>query len=79
MKNEIEERDIYTDLFEYKDWEDGDQSFMLFSGITMKKDFGPLKKDQSFMQIWFAPEKGICITYDDDGNETNKFSYRLTA
>lgn len=79
MSGKFERKDIYNDLFDYDSWEDGDQTFMMFSGITMKKDFGPLKKDQTFTQIEFNAESGTCQTYDKDYKITNKFSYGLTA
>jgi hypothetical protein len=56
---------------------------MGFSGIRMKKAFGPLSEGEELESIWFWPESGKCQAYRSiyelERNIPTEFLYGLVA
>ena len=71
---------VFSEIFDYED----DFSFLLdenkeinaFGSVTMKKDFGPLKKGQKLKSLWFNMEKGICQFWELEQGHGGKFSFK---
>jgi len=68
---------IYASLFDYENLYEACAEMMGFGPVTMKKDFGPLKKGEKYDGIWFHPEKGKCEIQTDAGEITHSFQYGL--
>jgi len=72
--------DVYASLFYFQDLQEACSEMMGFSGIKMKQDFGPLKKDETYPTIWFFPEKGLVEVHPEEGNiPLHSFKYKLSA
>lgn len=75
--------DIYSNLFEWKQLEEACHEMMGFSGIRMKKAFGPLAEGEELQSIWFFPESGECQAfrsiYEVERNIPVRFLFGLVA
>ena len=74
--------DVFSQIFDYKYLLDASAEMMAFGEVTMKKDFGPLKKGQNISSLWFNMEKGVCDFWEkEDVNPlpTDKFTFEIVA
>jgi len=69
-KSELEKvNDIFGRLFNYDFIDEAGECFG-FSGVTMLRDFGKLRKGQKIESIWFFIEKStVNVWFDDSSKE----------
>lgn len=71
---------MFESIFTYTDVEEAEPSLFGFSGVTMLRDFGPLKKGDQLVSIWFDTEKSkVSVFKDDAAVESHVFNFRLEA
>lgn len=72
--------DIFSKLFDYETFLEASTESFAFEEITMKKDFGPLKKGLKYSSIWFNLEESLVTVFAEDGTtEIHRFEFELTA
>lgn len=71
---------MFDTLLKYEDLFEASPESFGFGNVTMLRDFGPLKKDQTVPSLWFQLDSGICEVFEEDGTTLDStFPFRLEA
>lgn len=71
---------MFKNLLEYEELQEACAEIFGFSGVTMLRDFGPLKKGQKLEGLWFDLEKSLVESFENnDGKPSISFQFRLEA
>jgi len=70
---------MFKDLLKYEGLEEACEELFGFSGVTMLRDFGKLKKGQKLKSLWFNLETGIAQSIIENEEIVVEFPFHLDA
>ena len=70
---------MFRDLLDYEEVQEACAELFGFSGVTFKRNFGPLKQGETYYTVWFDLETGQCQVYDADNVKTHEFNFTLES